>query len=143
VTRRPTARSPGRGRGDGSRGDGSRGDGGQATVEFAMLLPVAFIAALLVVQVGLVVRDQILVVHAAREGARAAAADGGDAGAARAGVAAASGLVPNGGVDVRSGGDRVTVTVRHRSSTDLPLVGGFVPDVSVEGTATMRIEPEA
>ena len=48
---------------------------GQATVEFAFVLPLIVLAALAVIQVGLVVRDQLGVVHAAREAARAASVD--------------------------------------------------------------------
>ena len=55
------------------RGGGT--DGGQATVEFAFLLPLVVLAALAVIQIGLVVRDQMGVVHAAREAARAASVD--------------------------------------------------------------------
>ena len=46
---------------------------GQATVEIAMLLPVLVTTLLLVVQVGLLARDRVLTVHAARTAARAAA----------------------------------------------------------------------
>ena len=55
------------------RGGGT--EGGQATVEFAFLLPLVVFAALAVIQIGLVVRDQMGVVHAAREAARAASVD--------------------------------------------------------------------
>ena len=48
---------------------------GQATVEFAFVLPLVVLALLAVVQVGVVVRDQLGVVHAAREAARAASVD--------------------------------------------------------------------
>src|SRR5687767_8032990 len=49
----------------------SRASRGQATVELAVSLPFVVAALLLVLQVGLVVRAQVLVVHAAREAARA------------------------------------------------------------------------
>ena len=52
-----------------------RGDGGQASVELALVLPLVVLLLLAVVQLGLLVRDQILVVHAAREAAREAAVD--------------------------------------------------------------------
>ena len=42
---------------------------GQATVELVLVLPVVVLALLLVIQVGLIARDQVLVVNAAREGA--------------------------------------------------------------------------
>ena len=47
-------------------------DAGQAAVEVALVLPFLALVLLLVVQTALVVRDQVLVVHAAREAARAA-----------------------------------------------------------------------
>src|ERR671923_156335 len=53
-------------------------DHGQATIEAALTLPVVLIALLLIVQVGLVVRDALALVQAAREGARAAAVSGND-----------------------------------------------------------------
>ena len=47
---------------------------GQATLELALLLPVLLLMVLFCVQVGFLVRDQIMVVHAARSAARAVAA---------------------------------------------------------------------
>ena len=68
------------------RGDTNtaRRQGGQATVEFAFLLPLIVLAALAVIQVGLVVRDQMGVVHAAREAVRAASVNRDPGAAARA-----------------------------------------------------------
>ena len=57
----------------GSAHDGERG---QAALEFALCLPILALLLLALVQVGLVVCDQVAVVHAAREGARAAAVTG-------------------------------------------------------------------
>lgn len=51
------------------------GQRGQATVELALLLPVVCGLLLIVVQVGLVARAQILLTAATREAARAAAVD--------------------------------------------------------------------
>jgi hypothetical protein len=50
---------------------GRRAERAQATVELAVLLPFLVLAALLVVQVALVGRDRLLVVHAARAAGRA------------------------------------------------------------------------
>ena len=44
-------------------------------MELALVLPLVVALLLAVVQVGLIVRDQVLVVHAAREAAREAAVD--------------------------------------------------------------------
>lgn len=118
-------------------------ESGQATVELVLSLPVVLLAVLAVFQVGLVVNDRLLVTHAAREGARAAAVEPTDAAASRA-ASAATGLDPArltvtlaGG---RSTGDRVTVQVDYRSPTGVPLVGHLVGDVMVTATVTMRVE---
>ena len=118
-------------------------DRGQATVEIALVLPVIAVLLLAVVQVGLVVRDQVLVTHAAREAARAAAVEP-DPAAARQAAAAAASLDP-GRLDVVVGerggpGSRVRVEVTYRSPTQLPLVGPMVPDVRLTAAATIRVE---
>ena len=117
-----------------------RGDGGQAAVELALALPLVALLLLAVVQVAVVVRDQVLTVHAAREGARAAAVDPRPAEARRAALVG-SGL-PAGRleVDLKRSADRVEVTVRYRATTDLPLVGPLIPDVSLRSKAAMRVE---
>jgi hypothetical protein len=92
------------------------------------------------VQVTLVVRDQLAVVHAAREAARAAAVSTDPVGD---GTSAGRQAVALGDLDVSIGsnGATVTATVRHVVHTDVPLVGALVPDVHVTATATMRVEP--
>jgi uncharacterized protein (DUF2267 family) len=52
---------------------GRRGEAGTSAVEFALVLPLLLVIALALVQVGLVIRDRLLVEEAARAGARAAA----------------------------------------------------------------------
>ena len=101
---------------------------------------------MLVLQVGAVLRDHVLVVHAAREAARAgvvAEASGDRASAARTG-ADRSGAFRAGDLAVTTrlvdGGSRLEATVRHVNRTDFPLVGALLPDVEVSGTATMRVE---
>jgi hypothetical protein len=112
-------------------------------VEVALVLPLVALLALMLVQVALVVRDQVLVVHAAREAAREAAVQA-DPAAARRAALEGSGLRPS-GVDVRTGprgapGSRVRVEVRYRSATEVPLVGAMVGDVTLTGSASMRVE---
>jgi len=114
-------------------------DRGQATVEFALVLPVLVLALLAVVQVALVVRDYVSVVHAAREAARAASVDP-DAGAA---VRAARRTLPDAHVQVseRGGvGDPVAVEVSYTSRTELPLVGVLFPDPTLRSRVEMRAE---
>lgn len=112
---------------------------GQATVELALVLPVLALAILAVLQIALVVRDHIAVVHAAREAARAASVDPDP----RRAVVAARRTLP--GADVNVGhrgrvGEPITVVVTYESSTDLPLVGPLFPDPTLRSRVVMRIE---
>jgi Flp pilus assembly protein TadG len=112
---------------------------GQATVEFALLLPVVVMAALAVVQTALIVRDHVATVHAAREAARAASVDPDPASAARAARRVLS------GVHVQVGprpaiGEQITVEVSYVSVTDLPLVGALFPDPRLRAKVVMRVE---
>lgn len=120
-----------------------RGERGQAAVELALCLPVLAAVALALIQVALVVRDDILVTHAAREAAREAALTA-DADKVRAAATGAGRLDPDRmGVDVRGRGgpgSRVVVTVSYASPTDIPLVGALVGDVHLSSTAAMRVE---
>ena len=123
-----------------SRGHGG---GGQAAVELALVLPLVVVVLLVVVQVGLIARDQILVVHAAREAAREAAVDD-DAGVPRRAAATGSGLADDRLSVTSTGrgapGSRVRIQVRYRAPTAVPLVGAAVGDVTLEAAATMRVE---
>ena len=115
-------------------------DAGQAAVELALALPVVVVMLLGIVQVVAVVGDRLAVEFAAREGARAAAVAGDPFGAAAAAASRATGLTP---LDVATTvrPDRVTVTVSHRSRTDVPIIGRLIRDVVVESTVSMRREP--
>lgn len=119
------------------------GQFGQATVEVALTLPVVVLFGLIAAQIGLVAVDMVLVHHAAREGARAAAVVPSPE-AARAGAEGSSSLAGD-RMSVRltggsSRGDRATVTVRYRSATNVPLVGRLVGDITVSAVVTMRVE---
>ena len=116
---------------------------GQATVELALGLPVVLLGVLLVVQVGLVVADQVRVVHAAREGVRVAAVDPRSSEVRRAALAAAGLRPARTTVEVGGRGppgDRVHVAVAYRAPTDVPLAGALLPDITLGARATMRIE---
>ena len=124
-------------------GRGSSSDSGQSTVELALALPLVMLMALLLVQVALVVRDVVLVEHAAREAARAAVVSrepqAPSRAAGHAGPLAASRLH----VEVaRLGGeDRlVAAHVTYRCLTEVPIVGWLVPDLTLEATTVMRDE---
>jgi hypothetical protein len=122
-----------------SRGERRPANRGQVTVEFALLLPVVVLVALAIIQIALVARDQLAVVHAAREAARAASVDP-DPSAA---VEAAHRTVPDARVEVSDRpdvGEEISVIVVHVSTTDLPLVGPLIPDIPQVARATMRVE---
>ena len=115
-------------------------DRGQAAVEFAVALPVVVVLVLGIVQLVVVVRDQLAVELAARQAARAASVSASPDAAARRAADEAIGLGPLAvatGVD----GDRVTVSVEYVSSTDVPLIGAFIGDITVTATVTMNREP--
>ena len=122
-----------------------RGDGGQATVELALVLPVFVMLLLLLVQVGVLVRDQVLVIHAAKKArgpprSRAPSAD-----AAEKAALAVVGL-PLRTTDVITTPpgpkhDLVQVQVHYTDSTDIPIIGRLLGDVQVTGTVSMRMEP--
>jgi Flp pilus assembly protein TadG len=111
----------------------------QSTVEFAFVLPLFFGLLALLFQVALVGRDEILVVHAARAGAREASVT---ANPDRVRAAATRSL-PGAVVHIaRRGevGEPVEVDVTYTSVTDLPLVGPMLPDLTLHARAVMRVE---
>jgi hypothetical protein len=98
---------------------------------------------LAVAQFGLLVRDQLLVVHAAREAVREAAVDPA-ADAPRRAALASSTLAGDRLTVTASGrgavGSRVRVEVAYRPSTGVPLVGLAVSSLTLRASATMRVE---
>jgi hypothetical protein len=117
----------------------ARSDHGQATVELALVLPLVFGLLVLVFQIALVARDEVLVVHAARDAAREATVT---RDATRV-VAATRRNLPGATVRiVRRGrvGEPVEVAITYVSRTDLPLIGTFLPDLTLHGRSVMRVE---
>lgn len=90
-------------------------------------------------------RDVVLVTHASREAARAAAVDSAP-GAARKAALASSGLDGDRlhvAVRGRSGpGSRVHVEVAYRAPTNVPIIGPMLGDRAIRSSATMRVEGE-
>lgn len=122
-----------------------RDGGGQASVELALALPLVALLLLLVAQLGLLVRDQVLVVHAAREAARRAAVDPAPD-APRAAAVGAAPLEPDRlRVELDSPaaqGQPVAVELSYRSPTSAPIIGPLLPDIVLHGRASMRREYE-
>jgi TadE-like protein len=121
----------------------ARRQAGQATIELALALPIAVIVILGVVETALIAGDQLRLSHASREAARVAVVDT-DPDASRRSLDAQG--FP--GADVRvtpppSGriqGDPLTVSVRYRRSSRVPLIGRIFDGLELRASATMRIE---
>ena len=111
-------------------------------MEFALVLPLVLLVLLAVVEVAVAARAQLEVSHAAREGARQAAASPDielAVGAVRRALpagAAASARVSVSREHRIGGAAEVVVRLRHRVAA--PLFGGF--DVVLVGRAIMRVE---
>lgn len=118
---------------------------GSAAVELALVLPLALMIALALVQVGLIGRDALVVLGAAREGAREAAVSLDEARIREAALRGGGGLAPKRTeVTVERGGqvgDPVTVRVAYRAPLIVPFVEWLFPaEVNVVTEATMRQE---
>lgn len=112
---------------------------GQATVELAVLLPVVVTLLLVVLQVGLVVRDQMVVLHATRAAGRAVIVDPSMAAARDA--AERSGA-PGATVRVEGSlrpGAMVTVTV-SAAPTAVPVVGRVLAGRRITERLTVQVE---
>jgi TadE-like protein len=128
---RSRARSDGTGR--------ATSDSGQAAVELALALPIVLLATMGIVQVAVIARDQVAIVHAAREAARAAAVNVDATTAAQLAV----GGLPLSDLEVRTSelGGNVLATASAVDHTDVPLIGWLLPDVTVSASASMMVEP--
>lgn len=118
---------------------GAGSEPGQSTVEFALLLPLLLMMFVLLFQVALVGRDQLLVVHAARDAAREASVTTSPVRIR----AAARRTLPDAIVKiVRRGrpGEPVEVEVTLVHRTDLPVVGALLPDLTLRAAAAMAVE---
>ncbi len=113
---------------------------GQATVEFALLLPVAVVALLVVAQIGLVVRTRVMVTHAAREGVRIAAVGGSDAEVTAAVVDAGSLDPAQLTVAVTRDATVVRVLLVYVMRTDISVVGALLNDPEMSSVAAMYRE---
>jgi Flp pilus assembly protein TadG len=127
-----------------------RGDGGQSAVEFALVLPLLAALLLVLVQVGLLVRDQVLVIHAAREAVRQVAVQEGERAdgpglerLARDAAIAATGSALDATrleVAVEISGARVGVRVGYRAPFGVPIPGLGRKDVRLAAFAQMTRE---
>ena len=113
---------------------------GQATVEFALLLPVAVVALLVIAQIGLVVHARVMLTHAAREGVRVAAVGGSDAEVTAAVVDAGSLDPAQLKVAVTRDASVVRVLLVYEMQTDVSVVGAILNDPEMSSVAAMYRE---
>ncbi len=112
-----------------------RCDRGQATVEFALILPLLVLCIAGLVWVGQLMTMQVRLEHAAREGARAAAVE--PTAAASVAITAAGSSVPDAAVVTVVGSEFVEVTVRVKVG-GVPIIG--VGSRTLEADVIMRRE---
>jgi Flp pilus assembly protein TadG len=116
-------------------------------VEFALVLPLLLTMGLALLQVGLYVKDRLVLEGAARAGARHGAVSTDDAEVRQEAIDAAASLDPDlMEVSVRregGAGDAVTVTVVYHAPVLVPLVDWLFPSVvDLAASAVMRQETE-
>ena len=109
------------------------------------MLPILLIVALGVVQVGLILRDQLVLVEAARVGAREASVTG-TASEVQDAVDRAASTLDDAelSTDIRRSGGQgspVTVSLAYHDAPGVPFVGWLFPNVvQLRAEATMRQE---
>ena len=116
---------------------------GSSTVEFALVLPIVLLVMLAILQLGLILRDQLVVTDAARVAAREAAVSADD-GSVRT-AAERTGLRSDAlTVSIARSGGRgspVTVDLTYRVEPAIPAVAWLLPgDVVLRAGATARQE---
>lgn len=117
----------------------SRLDRGQATVEFALTIPVLVIALLGAIQVFVILVDRIHLVHVTRDAARAASV-GDDPRSAAEMVINRSFPDREISLTVSTSDDVVTVEMVLSNPTDVPIIGRFLPEVELRESLSMLAE---
>lgn len=112
---------------------------GQAVVELALVVPVVVLFAMLVLQIGLVMRDQIALIHGCGAAARAASISP-DPDTTAADVVGGIAAISTATVATGTADGLITVTAKLTSITDLPIIGFLVPDVDLTASATYEIQ---
>ena len=116
-----------------------------ATAEFAMVLPLLLLIFLLFAQAVVVMRAQIAVTAAAREGARKGVETSNQALIERATIRSAAGLDPKRlsvktESEARRRGEWIRVEAEYDVPITIPAAQRFFPSIKVTGKAEMRIE---
>lgn len=108
-------------------------------MEFALTIPILIIVLLGAIQVFVIVVDRLHLVHVTRDATRAASVSAEP-------VTAVSRVIETAWTDRRvthtvdDSGDLVRVRVELINSTDVPLIGRFLPDVHLTESLSMLAE---
>ncbi len=117
----------------------SEPDSGQATVELALVMPLIIGLLLIILNVGLVVRDQLAVWHAASAGARAASISPNSPDIVRQAVEDEVGLRPMHLQIVRDE-QLITVEVQYPRTINLWLIKHIIPPLTMSASVTMHVQ---
>ena len=118
---------------------------GQATVEFALVLPFLFLFSLSVVQVGSIANDQLALGHAARSAARAISL--GDVTDQSVNQIAANAVdntitLNNVRIDIELGDKFAQVALSYTRTINIPIIGRLMNEVTLHSSATMPRESQ-
>ena len=114
-------------------------DSGQATVELALVMPLIIGLLLIILTVGLVVRDQLAVWHAASAGARAASISPDSPEVVQQAVEDEVRLRPLHLRIIRDG-ELITVEVKYPRTIGLWLLKYISPPLTLSATVTMHVQ---
>jgi Flp pilus assembly protein TadG len=106
-----------------------RGEGGQATLEFALVLPLLLMVVTAIVQLGLVLHDSLDLTDAVRTGARVATLSRG----APSPSAAAESAVRSAAGGLRSADLAVSVVSTWQAGTDVQVTATYPYTLSIFG----------
>ena len=120
-------------------------ENGQATVEFALVLPFLFLFSLSVVQVGSIANDQLALGHAARSAARAISlGDVTDQSANQIATNAVDNTITlnNVRIDIELGDKFAQVALSYTRTINIPIIGRLINEVTLHSSATMPRESQ-
>jgi Flp pilus assembly protein TadG len=117
----------------------SEPNSGQATVELALVMPLIIVLLLIILNVGLVVRDQLAVWHAASAGARAASISPESPDVVQQAVEAEVQLRPLRLHIVRDE-QLITVEVQYPRTINLWMIKHIVPPLTLSASITMHVQ---
>ena len=117
----------------------SEPNSGQATVELALVMPLIIGLLLIILNVGLVVRDQLAVWHAASAGARTASISPDSPDVVQQAVEDEVGLRPLHLQIVRDE-QLITVKVQYPRTINLLLIKHILPPLTLSASVTMHVQ---